>query len=112
MIDRFTFGRMIVDGQSYAADLVIFPDRIHSSWRRKEGHVLCLEDLQDIFREEIEALVIGTGFFGLLKVKDEVKEAAAAKGIHLVIEKTAEAFRIYNDLSGRKKTVGAFHLTC
>jgi len=112
MIQGYDFGKMVVDGRVYSADLVLLPDRINPFWWRQEGHTLSPADLQDVLAEEIEVLVIGTGFFGLLKVSREVKRAAAAKGIELVVEKTKTAAQRYNELVARRRTAGVFHLTC
>jgi len=60
MIESYAFGRMDVDGRPYTSDLIIFADRINDSWWRKTGHKLCLEDIEDVFKEKPEVLVIGT----------------------------------------------------
>lgn len=112
MIDSYSFGRIEVDSQTYTSDLIIFSDRIESSWWRKTGHRLCLADLDKVFSEDLEVLVIGTGFNGLMTVEDEVKQRAQAEGIELVVDKTEKAVQRFNDLCTRKKTIGAFHLTC
>jgi len=112
MIDSYSFGRMVVDNQTYTSDLIIFLERVHSSWWRRKGHNLCVEDVQEIFLEAPEVLVIGTGFSGLMKVEDEVKRLAQANGVELIIDKTEPAVQRFNEFSIRKKTIGAFHLTC
>lgn len=112
MIESYDFGTMVVDGQKYTADLIIFPEKINSAWWRKEGHKLALEDLEEVFKDDIEALVVGTGFFGLMKVQEDVIQAAHLKGLSLQIEKTKKAAQIFSKLSSQKKTAGAFHLTC
>jgi hypothetical protein len=112
MIESYDFGKIVVDGRTYSADLVLLPGRINSSWWRQEGHRLSVADLQDVLAEEIEILVIGTGFFGLMRVSRDVEQAAAAKSIRLVVQKTKPAVRSYNELAVKKKTAGAFHLTC
>jgi len=103
---------MVVDGQTYTSDLIIFPEKIKDSWWRKSGHRLCLEDLEDVFQEKPEVLVIGTGFYGLMKTEEEVKREAEAKGIALIIEKTEKAVQNFNEIASKKKAIGAFHLTC
>jgi len=112
MIESCDFGAMVVNGQKYTADLIIFPRKVKSAWWRKEGHKLAVEDLEDVFKEDIEALVVGTGFFGLMKVQEDVKQAAHLKGLSIHIEKTKKAAQIFNELVFQKKTAGAFHLTC
>lgn len=103
MIESYSFGCMVVDGQTYASDLIIFPKKINTSWWRKSGHRLCLEDLEDVFEEEPEVLVIGTGFNGLMKVDEEVKSEAQGKGIALIIEKTEKAVQKFNVTASKKK---------
>ncbi len=112
MIESYSFGRMVVDGQTYTSDLIIFPEKINNSWWRKSGHKLCLEDLEDVFEEKPETLIIGTGFYGLMKVNEDVKSHARSKGIILIIEKTEKAVKSFNESASKKRTTGAFHLTC
>lgn len=112
MIEGYRFGMMVVDGKKYTADLILLPDRVISSWWRKEGHSLCLDDLQDVLQEDIEVLVLGTGFFGLMKVLPEVHRTLESRGIFVSVAKTSEAIRTFNEISSQKKTAGAFHLTC
>ena len=112
MIESYAFGRMDVDGRPYTSDLILFPDKINDSWWRKSGHIVCLEDLEDVFKEDPEVIIIGTGFYGLVRVEEEVKRHAKSKGVMLVVEKTKKAVENFNSLASKKKTIGAFHLTC
>lgn len=112
MIESYNFGIMVIDGQKYTSDLIIFPDRIKSSWWRITGHRLCLQDLESVINEEPEVLVVGTGFTGLMKVEEEVINYAQEKEMTLIIEKTKKATQRFNELAPTKKTIGAFHLTC
>lgn len=112
MIGSYSFGRMEIEGQAYTSDLILFPDKIKDSWWRETGHILSLKDIQEVFQEAPEVIVIGTGFYGIMKVEEEVKEAAQSKGITLIIEKTENAVQRYNEIASKKKTIGAFHLTC
>ncbi|MDH7511790.1 MAG: MTH938/NDUFAF3 family protein [Clostridiales bacterium] len=112
MIENYDFGAMVVDGTKYTADLILLPGRINPSWWRKEGHRLNLEDIEDVLQEDIEVLVIGTGFFGFMKVSSEVHQAVQSKGIVLRVEKTKKATQIFNEFAAHKRTAGAFHLTC
>ncbi len=112
MIDGYAFGEMTVEGRKYNADLILLPERIIPSWWRQEGHRLSVEDLRDVFEENISALVIGTGFNGLMKVQQNVRQAAESRSIRVYVEKTARAVQIFNELTGRERAAGAFHLTC
>lgn len=112
MIDSYSFGRMVIDGQAYTSDLIIYPDHIAHSWWRKSGHKLCVEDIEDVFKLEPEVLVIGTGFAGLMKVDKEVEKYAQSKGMALIVDRTKNAVQKFNEISAKNKTVAAFHLTC
>ncbi len=112
MIEHYEFGRLEANGRSFAADLIILPDRIQASWWRREGHRLVLADLENVLQEDIQALIIGTGFLGLMKVDEEVKRAAREKQVEFHVDRTGKAVKLFNRLSGLKKTAGAFHLTC
>jgi hypothetical protein len=113
MIEDYSFGRMTVDGVTYTADVLLYPDHVDASWWRLEGHRLQPEDLKDVFGEEPEVLVVGQGTPGLMRVPEATRHAVAERGILLVVAHTAEACVRYNEfLAQGKKVVGAFHLTC
>ncbi len=113
MIESYSFGNIVVDGKRYFHDLIIFPDKIKENWRRKEGHKLYLDDIKEVFLYSPETLVIGTGYFGKMKITEEVKKRIEEKGINLFIEKTQGAVKKLNKLlEQNRKAVGAFHLSC
>lgn len=112
MIESYSFGLMVINGQKYTSDLIILPDRIKSSWWRESGHKISLKDLEDVLAEKPEILVVGTGAVGLMKVEEEVRRFAQENRITLIVEKTKEAVQSFNNYASKKKTIGAFHLTC
>lgn len=112
MVDSYSFGRIIIDKQSFTSDIILFPDRVYSTWWRKEGHKLCMEDLEEIPFEDYDVLIVGTGFFGVMKVNKDVHTFMKENGVQLIIEKTKDAVTMYNELARKKRVVGAFHLTC
>lgn len=113
MIDSYSFGSIVVDGKRYTQDIIVFPGKVKEKWWRKEGHSLSLEDLEEVIEFSPEILVVGTGYFGVMKVPEEVKEALKRKGISVIVEKTKQAVETFNRLFKEgKKVVGAFHLTC
>lgn len=111
-IDSYRFGEIVISGQKYSSDLVIFPDRVRDSWWRKTGHQLCLEDIAEVIAENPEVLLVGTGASGLMKVLPEVEQAAQAQGIRLIVEPTDRACNTYNQLCHSQRLVAALHLTC
>ena len=112
LIDAYRFGCMVVDGKQYTSDLIIFPDRVLDGWWRKEGHQLCVDDITEILNEEPEALVMGTGYKGLMRVLPEVKERLTSERITLIAEKITTTYITFNILVKTKQVVGAFHITC
>lgn len=113
MIDEYSFGRIVIDGKTYRQDVIVYPDRVKPNWWRREGHSLCLEDLEEVLRDPPEVLVIGTGYVGLMKVPREVREKLEEMGIQVVVEKTGKAYRTFNKLlSEGRRVVAALHLTC
>jgi len=111
-IEDYAFGRIRIDGRSYASDVLVFPDRVDDSWWRKEGHRLGPEDLAAVVAARPEILVIGTGALGVMRVPEETKAWLRAQGIDVRCAKTGEAVGIFNDLAGTRKVAAALHLTC
>jgi len=112
MIDSYSFGSITVNGSHYTSDVIIYPDRVDSSWWRKKGHNLCLEDLQEVLQYQPEVLVIGKGKPGLMAVGADLIEQMAQRGIEAHALPTSKAVKLYNRLSSERKVVAALHLTC
>ncbi|MFZ3135969.1 MAG: MTH938/NDUFAF3 family protein, partial [Thermodesulfovibrionales bacterium] len=110
--DSYSFGNIKIDGKKFIKDLVIFPEKINSSWRIKIGHLLSEDDIAEILDYKPEILIIGTGASGLMKVDDKVKEKVRSLGIEFIIKKTSEAVSEYNRIYKDKKVACALHLTC
>lgn len=115
MIESYEFGSIVINGKKYSKDLIIFPEKILDNWWRKEGHMLNVEDLKEIFEQKTkpEILVVGTGYYGIMKISSEVNEILKAQTIKLIAQPTKEACQTFNKLlEANKRVVGAFHLTC
>lgn len=112
-IDHYRFGHIGVAGRDYDTDLIIFPDRVHLNWRRREGHRLDLQDLANVLAETPEVLVIGTGYFGRMRVPERTLAALRNAGVEVHIAKTGAAVTEFNRLrSDRARIAAALHLTC
>jgi len=112
VIESYEFGRIVIKGKRYTADVIIYPDHVEDNWWREEGHSLSPVDLWAIVQTEPEVLVVGTGRSGLMRVLPETEEYLRKQGIRLIAERTTEAVRIYNQLYQSTKVVAALHLTC
>jgi hypothetical protein len=112
-IDSYSFGSMIVNGKIYNQDLIVFPDKIISSWWRQEGHFLKVEDLDEVLSYKPEILVVGTGASGVMKISESVREKLKKSSITLIDLNTSQAYKVFNGkIAEGKKVAGAFHLTC
>ena len=112
MIDSYAFGHVTIDGTSYRSDVIIYPDRVDSSWWRKQGHNLCLDDIREVLASKPEVLVLGKGKPGLMDVPESVRKEIEAQGVTLYVAATQNAVKKYNEIHSQKKTVAALHLTC
>jgi hypothetical protein len=112
-VESYSFGSIIIDGKTYDSDVIIYPDRVNARWWRREGHSLCVKDLKDALQPCPDVIVVGTGFYGVMRVPKETKESITSLGVELIVQKTGDAYKIFNQLvSSGKRVVGAFHLTC
>jgi hypothetical protein len=111
-IEHYSFGKITIDGKTYTSDVIIYPERVDSSWWRKEGHVLHIEDLHDVLNAKPAIVVVGTGFFGIMKVPEETIVYLESKGIEVHAARTGKAVELFNTFQTGKKMVAVFHLTC
>lgn len=113
MIQAYSFGRMVVQGRAYSEDLKILQGQVKPYWRRRSGHRMDVEDLQDVIEARPRVLVLGTGSSGMVRVSEDLLQVLRSAGIEVVVEPTAEAVRTFNALlRDGEEVAGAFHLTC
>jgi hypothetical protein len=111
-VEHYSFGNITIDGQTYTSDVIIYPERVDFSWRRKQGHNLQIEDLAGVIKAEPAVVIIGTGFFGVMKVSNETVSHLESKGIMVYAERTGKAVELFNELQKNKTVIAALHLTC
>ena len=111
-IGSYDFGRIVIDGETYTADVIISPGGVKADWWRREGHSLCPEDLQGVLGPEIEVVIIGCGAYGALKVPEDTRRWLLELGKELVSLPTQDACDRYNELAGSGKVIAGLHLTC
>lgn len=112
MIESYNFGKIIINSKEYHSDIVIYKNSIDDKWWRRESHHLCFEDIEKIFDNKPEALIIGTGYYGLMKVPLELIKHLESGKIEVIIKKTKDACDEYNTLHQKKNVIAALHLTC
>jgi hypothetical protein len=111
-IQSYQFGEIKVNNKTYHQDIIIFPERVKSSWWRKEGHNLAMVDIQDVLEAKPDVLIIGQGYYGIMKVSDAVCNEIKNRGIELYVKKTNQAVEMYNHLQDKRAVIAALHLTC
>ena len=112
LIESYSFGRIVIEGHKYSSDVLVYPESVQDAWQRLEGHNLQLEDLEDALRHSPDVLVIGTGTFGRMKVTSELKAILEQKGVNVIVARTGQAVRKYNEMQNEGEVVAALHLTC
>ncbi len=111
-IESYRFGHIVIDGQAYTKDVIIFPDHVVSGWWRERGHFLQPDDLAAVFEAAPKMLVVGQGAYGRMDIAPETEQALQAAGIELIALPTKEACQTYNGLRQQEQVVAALHLTC
>ena len=112
-IDRYDFGHIDIEGRSYDADVIVFSDHVQERWWRREGHRLAPEDLTSVLAEKPEVLIVGTGYYGRMRVAEETLDALRCAGVDVRVEKTGEAVAAFNRLQREyARILAALHLTC
>lgn len=111
-IDRYEFGLIVIDGQTFSTDLLIWPGRVKSDWWRKEAHLLQLDDVAAALAADPQVLVVGMGEPGKMQVDPALAAYLRDKGVDLMAHPTREACRLINDLSGKRSLAAALHITC
>ncbi len=114
MIDSYSFGSIVVEGEEFRKDIMILPDRtvIHPWWR-KSGHALEMSDIEPIVDSRPSLLIVGTGSPGLMQPDPTLTAELQAKGIATQVMPTPDAVAEFNNLVSQNKPCAAcFHLTC
>ncbi|MFN4131621.1 MAG: MTH938/NDUFAF3 family protein [Caldimicrobium sp.] len=117
MITHYSFGQLIYKNVLYSKDLIILSksgeEKIIYPWWRKEGHLLQVEDLEEVFLFKPFYLIVGRGANGVMQISPEVKVRAKKENIFLEDYLTHEAVSRFNELLTKGVPLaGAFHLTC
>ena len=113
MIEHYSFGNMVINGNRYDSDLILFENTVKDNWWRNAGHELCVADIKEAIEEfNPTVVVVGNGKFGLMKILKETESFLQACHVRLIAHKTDQAFKNYNELIDTEKVLGLFHLTC
>lgn len=113
--DKFSFGAIVIDGETYEQDVLI--DRGKVKLRKKKlskpfraefGHTPL--SVEEKIPWKCKRLVVGTGQQGALPVMPAVLAEARRRGVEVVAVPTAKAIQL---LSREKEDTNAvLHITC
>lgn len=113
MIQEYSFGKIVVGGEAYHSDIIIYPDgRVQGSWWREEGHRLSEKDIIELINAKPEMIIAGTGASGLMVPEKGLEQTLSEKGIEFTAGPTERACALYNEMHDKKRTGACFHLTC
>jgi len=122
-IEHYSWGKFIISGEEHSEnddsskgkgkDIRMIGEKV-KRWKERKGHVLDTSMVESVLGKNIRILVIGNGAYGALTVPDKVIRYLHENGIEkVIIEKTPEASRKYNEIyrAGKKVALLA-HGTC
>jgi hypothetical protein len=117
IINRYDFGYIEIDGESYSNDIIIYKGNIIKNWWRKRGHYLDINDIDTYIGENwiicTNIVIIGTGESGMMHVSEDLIEFIRGNNIEVFIEKSLYACELFNSLNKSGVNVALFiHLTC
>ncbi len=112
MIEHYEFGKFTINGKIYESNVKLINGKL-KTYKHLDNHDLTLGDLTDLINAKPSYLIIGTGAYGVIKVKQEIIDFVKKQKIRLIIAKTGNACKKYNELVKDNKKVAAFlHNTC
>ena len=113
MIEKYSFGNLTYNRINYTSDIIIFGNEVIDNWWRRDGHELCIADIQGFIEKfNPSIIVVGTGKFGVLKILPETESFLESLQIKLIACNTDKACDRFNSLSNNKGLLAALHLTC
>ncbi|MBI4181923.1 MAG: hypothetical protein HY520_03075 [Candidatus Aenigmarchaeota archaeon] len=109
-VDQVSYGEIVLDGKTYYSDMVVWWDG--KADYLEKLHLLGFGLLLKLLKREPQAIVIGTGMQGSVKILPEFTQKAEEKGVKLFVDRTENATDIFNGLIARnKRAVAVLHVT-
>jgi hypothetical protein len=110
IIENYSFGKIVIDSKEYTQDVILSEEGI-TSWQREESHMVYIKDIKEIIKKKPDLIIIGNGYSGIMEVLEETIKFIKNNNIKLIIQKTTEAVKTFNE-SKEKNKVALLHLTC
>jgi hypothetical protein len=116
-IDDTWFGSITVEGRRYEYDILI---RLSGKVRKRNkglskavygtSHTISVAEIQDLYRDKAERLIIGTGQEDQVRLSEEAAEFLRGHNCTVDLWPTPKAAKRWNEAEG--KVLGLFHVTC
>ena len=91
-IEHYEFGQIRIDGREEHADLRLTPTRVLPGRWRREGHVLALQDLDAVLKEQPRRLMVGTGAWGRMRPDAGLEQALRQRAVDMEAMLTPRPF--------------------
>lgn len=116
-VEDSTFGQITVDGEVYEHDVLI---RLSGKVKKRKkklskqvhgtSHIVSLEEVEYVYEEGCQTLVLGTGQYDQVRLSPEASRFLVKRNITCILQPTPQAVQTYNSINGPR--VGLFHVTC
>lgn len=117
VINGTDFGSIKVDGESYDHDIIITLEGKVKKRKKKlsksiygTSHTISLPEIEYVYQEHAEGIIIGSGQYGVARLSEEALEYITEKQCRVVLKSTPEALHEWNRSEGN--WIGLFHITC
>ena len=117
VINGTDFGSITVEGESYDHDIIISLEGKVKKRKKKlsksiygTSHTISLPEIEYVYQEQSEGIIIGSGQYGVTRLSKEALEFIAEKKCRVVLKSTPEALLEWNNSEGN--WIGLFHITC
>jgi polyphosphate kinase 2 (PPK2 family) len=111
IVDQFEYGSIVIDGQTYESNVIIFPDGAVEQWQPKGEPILGPKHVAKVIKAKPEVVVIGLGTVGNLRVHPKVEKRFQKAGIEVLAYRTRKASEIYKELRNERKVAAVLHIT-
>ncbi len=116
-IEGTSFGSIVIAGETFTKDVVITPKgnirkrkKKLSKERYGTSHIISLEEAKDVYQDEVEWIIIGTGQSDQVRLSPEAEAYFKKHNCKVKLLATPRAIAAWNEAKGLG--VGLFHITC
>ena len=100
-INSVKFGEITIDDKTYYSDVIVWWDG-RVEYRIKK-HIFDLDELLKLMKKKPNAIVIGAGISGGLRITEEVAEMAEIEKFKFHVGSSSNAMDLFNGLVLQKK---------